>query len=735
MQKAGDSTHESSCSVTAVGIPRWFPNGFETEGVDWSAFEEHLALVPDMACEVTSAARTLAAVGTVLGNATQQSLPRGVCALHLAVSCRNPTAPKSVIRQLITINPDALSQTEEPHGWNVLHCAFKFNSSFDDYGEGILEMLLNARPELISDGATSLDDFGLPPLAFCQSKSIVSKLVRIMPIKTTTSILKRIFMKRRLLGGSIEAMEQIVREMSMLELQQGRSTLVEGILPEKLLLTRGKQNVVAYMLQQVTSKPKTNHESHRQETMALMRLVDIIVQAIYCFCFRKLGVGLALSTSTCPPSAECLKVLVTNGKVKKWVLGLYHAAKNGDSFEYHGQQEDLEQGAACRYDLFGETASINFPPRPTAITSVASLPEKLTIETERLEFSASNTCVDKLFKCKEELDDKVNRSLNVLKQAVASLENYKEAYTATIEKLYNEAQGISPLSSDSSSVGDDDSGGVLSMAKNAKEEHASLRALIAMSSLPSSSPKRQKSDDSSGKNAARSFDRHVLEEAVQGTIENMTAASVALDTYNRNISTESANLVRQQENLKAMDMSYFKNADHQQSVRAIMCVAEHQLQREGLIKCVDDIKRQLKDVESMDDREARTGRHIELNLRWVKLTTEVRDLSREIEVQREIISGRRHDLGGHMVTARRILHGKIANRVVKTRATRFLREAKKEMRELMAALTQPAPIGSSRNRRQRKKCRQQHLQDHQKDEQKALEEEEELARMTKRMKL
>jgi hypothetical protein len=731
MQKAGDSTQESS----VTGLPRWFPNGFETEAVDWSAFEEYLDLVPDLAFEVTSAARTLADVGA--GHVTQRSLPRGVCALHLAVSCRNPPAPKSVIQRLITVYPEALLQTEESHGWNVLHCALKFNPSFDANGEGILEMLLNARPELISEGATSLDDFGLPPLAFCQSKSIVSKLVRIMPIKATTSILKRIFMKRRLLGGSIEAMEQLVREISMLELLQGRSTLAEGILPDKQVF-RGQQDVVGYILKQTRSRRITNDDNQRQETMVLMRLVDIIVQAIYCFCFRELGVGLAITTSSCPPPADCLRALVTNGKLKKWVLGLYHAASTGNSFEYYDQQEDPEQGTACRYDLFGETSSMNFAPRPTAMASVASSSEKLTIETERLEFSASYTYADKLFKCKEELDDKVDRSLKVLKQAVASLEKYKEAYAETVEKLYNEAQAISPESS-CCSTARDDPGGVLSVSSDFKEEHTSLRAILAMSSFPSSPLKGQKSCDSSAKNASRSFDRHALEEAVQGTIENMTAASVALDAYNRSISTESANLVRQQESLKSMDMSYFKNAEHQQAVRAIICVAEYQLQREGLLKCVNDINRQLKGVESMDGSEAQIARHYELNLRWAKLTTEVRDLSREIEVLREIISGRRQDLGGHMVRARRILHGKLGNRVVKTRATRFLREAKKEMRELLAALTQPKPMGPSKNqqanRRQRRKCRQQQPEDHQREEQKAVEEEEELARMTKRMKL
>ncbi|CAB9506583.1 expressed unknown protein [Seminavis robusta] len=735
MQHAGDSTHEEACSVPIGGIARWFPNDFETEGVDWAAFEEHLNMVSDVAFEVTSAAtRTIASNLPSSAPLQPRHIAKGVGAIHFAVSCSNPTAPKSVIQRLMDANPDAVQLTESKYGWNVLHCALQFNKAWsapdgDCDKEGILEMLLHARPDLATEGATSLDEFGLPPLAFAKSKSVASRLVRIMPTKATISILKKIFLKRKLVGGSIEAMEQIVREISTLELQLGRSILAEGILPDKNRAR--KQSLIEYTLLQSTTG-RSDNKNH-QEPLALMRLVDLIIQATYCYGFRRASEEDCVTLSTSPPPLECLMKLVAKQVLMQKVLELYQTAKVGGSTEYFEYPVTAERQSG--YGVIGASASGETNSQPRHLDRASASTEKILQDYGPSTFPSSNSQhLDKLLKCKEELDFKIQRSLDVLRQTAASLQSYKDMYTKSVEKLCTEAQSLSLGSNDASS----------SMCENpihvglVTDNVASLRALVAVSSMPPSPPKRQKSVESSANDGTSRINRHVLEETMEGAIENMAAAGLALDLYNRNIRTESTTLVQQQEDLKAMDMSYFKNAEHQQSARAIICIAEYQLQKEGLQKCINDIKRELKEAESLGDRKAQTLRTNELDLRWVKLSTEIRDLSREIEIMREMVSDRRQDLGGYMIKARRILHNsRASNKVVRTRASRFLREAKKEMREIMATLAPAIQARKGRlcNRRQRRKFRQHQQQQREEELQRAIEEDEELSRMTKRLKL
>jgi len=725
MQQAGENSTEesagrprssiaSSSSPTRTGIQRWFPRGFGSQRVDWINFEKHLSMVPDLAFEVT----TDASNGVVVKS---EIIPKGVSALHLVVSCCNPPAPLSIVQRLIDINPDALHQTEEEHGWNALHCALLFNASLRS-NQDIMDLLIATNPDLVTQLSTTLaEENGLPPLAFAQCTAVVPALVKVTPIKLVTSILKKIFLCRKLLGGSIEAMEQIIREISVLELRQKRSILAPGIIPER---SARKQSLVEYCLQQASLR-----RQRTQERTDLLRLVDILIQTTYCLAFHKDGEGDENVLTVAPPPLQCLKTLVIQQKIKRQALEQYQSTNVGT--DQYKENSDLvepleadQRPASLLNRADHEDVAINGEP--------SGQPQRRQTNVSQLDenpLEANNPYVLKLLKSKEQLDSKIDQSLEMMRQTAIALEGYREMYSQTVDKLYHEAKVL------------DDNQRLSASTKSAAAGSLESAVVALASSTPPKPPVRRDSDEFSKENASRLR----LDATIQDAIENMTAAVVHVDLYNKSLSAESKAFAREQEDQKIIDFGLFRSKEHDEAAQAMEDLEECRIHKEGIVKCMDEIKRQLDDADaaaalaasrrdvsvSMESSKLDQSRQ-ELAIRWMTLRGEINDLTLKIDKLRQICSCRRQDLGAHMIKARRLLSNKTsASKTIRTKAGRFLRHAKNEMRELMNTLVSSGTTSSvASTRGQRRRIRKQR-----RAQRKADEESEELTRMTKRMRL
>ena len=706
MQRAGDTTHESTTMAATLpgGIARWFPRGYDTKGVDWVALQEHLSMVPDLAFEVSSGDKD--GTGSSNTNADTEApgdqdhigIPKGVCALHLTVACSNPAAPLALVQKLIDLNPDALQQTEEKSGWNVLHCALKYNRHLST-DHSVIDLLIQANPSLVLEVTTSVEQFGLPPLAFANCKEVVPCVAAAMSTEMVRSILRKIFNRRQLLGGSIEAMEQIVRELSRLELRQGRSILAAGIVPEKI--ARNK-SLVEYTLYQTSMRHNTSPE--RRD---LIRLTNLIIQATYCLEFDKDGNDEAAINSS-PPPLQCLKTLILRNKIKRKAMELYQTLlqTDGDNNQQEGNLDYIE----LDHDLTNSVQSVD---RDSCQDGAKRQPSAdFQVEHhEHTKPAAVNTFLKQLLQCKKQLDRKIDKSFETLRQTTTALEGYRDLYSSTIDRLCEEAQA--PFLPERDTFGQTED-----------------TTTISSATIPPNTPARQASDD---------FMRNkrsiapALEDSIQEAIEAMKVVGQALDRLNRNLSVESDHLIQEQGDLKELDMSYFKSSEQKQAKDSVKEITEVQIEKESLIKYIADIKSQLNTPESQQPEQQET--HHQLNLKWVKLSNELRDATRKVEDLREIITCRRQSVGTKMIIARRILNSKSRSKVSRAASRRFLKEAKQEMRELMTALVATAkkPQRSSRRLRRMKMNHQQQHQAGQEEEE--VEMDEELTRMTKRMKL
>ena len=698
MQRAGDATYESTTMAATLpgGIVRWFPRGYATESVDWKALQEHLSMVPDLAFEVTSGDSSSSANAdrNAPGDQAQVGIPKGVCALHLTVACSNLAAPLELVQKLIEFNPDALQQTEENSGWNVLHCALKYNRHLST-DHRVIDLLIQANPSLVSELTTSAEQFGLPPLAFASCKEVVPCLAAAMSTEMVRSILRKIFNRRQLLGGSIEAMEQIVRELSRLELRQGRSIITAGIVPDKIARSK---SVVEYTLYQTSMRHKTSPE--RRD---LMRLSNWIIQATYCLEFDKDGNDEAAINSS-PSPLQCLKTLIFHNKIKRKAMELYQSLLqiDGDNNQLESNLDYIEPDHDLAKSIDRDTGQAEATRQPSTDFQVK--------HDENAKPAAVNTFLKQLLQCKRQLDRKIDKSFETLKQTTTALEVYRDMYSSTIERLCEEAQAPFLLERDT-----------FGQTENT--------ITISSTVLPPNPPVRQASDDSIRN---RSSIGPALEDSIQEAIEAMKVVGQALDRCNRNLSVESDHLIREQGDLKELDMDYFKTPEQKQAQDTIKDITEVQIEKESLVKYIADIKSQLNTPESQHSQQQET--HHQLNLKWVKLSSELRDANRKVEDLREIITCRRQSVGAKMIIARRILNSKSRSKVSRTAARRFLKEAKQEMRELMTTLVATAkkPQRSSRRLRKMKMKQRQQLQAGQEEE---VEMDEELTRMTKRMKL
>jgi hypothetical protein len=214
--------------------------------------------------------------------------------------------------------------------------------------------------------------------------------------------------------------------------------------------------------------------------------------------------------------------------------------------------------------------------------------------------------------------------------------------------------------------------------------------------------------------------------------ENMRAASDALSRFNKSLHSESNILTQEQECQQTFDLDFFRNAEHQQVVQAMKKVADCHSQGETIAKRVTEIKEQLRATNSrMGDCESQNVEGQELNKECARRKNDLRILGHQMESCREVLTRRRQEVGRLMIKARRVLKDKDCSKSSRSLADRFLRKARIEMRSLMSTVhkcswSSVPNINTRRSsRRRRRKLRQKQIRD----------EDEDLSRMTKRMKL
>jgi hypothetical protein len=732
MQKAGDSTTEGESRASAAtiaatpsgGIALWFPRGYCTDGVDWDALEEHLSMVPDLAFEVTSSSNSRS--NSSLEN--YETKPGNVCALHLAVASCNPPAPLSFIQKLLDANPDALHQTEGSSGWNALHCALRFNREID---VGLVKLLIDAKPDLATEVATAVEDFGLPPLAYAKSPEVVPMLIRAMPLNLVSSVLKKVFVKRKLVGGSVEAMEQIIRELSAIELQQGRSILASGILPQKIAR---KQSLVEYALYQVAKRRQGSDEWHD-----LLQLSSCIIRATYCLSFHKDKDDNAINSS--PPAMECLTILVTQQKIKRQALELYQSLQQNQQ-KYRENTDCMEPGhillARPIDSSLGEPETIPTSSMPAHHRRFAAEVEPLALVEEKKEEETKGLIVsgniEKLLKCKQELDTKIDKSFDVLRQTAASLEGYKEMYTKTVDKLFEEAKAMSHRKPSPDQK-------LPAAVNTCSISSAAERTRVTLSALPPRLPTRSSSDSSLDRN------RLLLEQSITEAIENMKAASQALDRYNKTLTSDSSSLVQEQQDQRRFDLTFFQSDQAEEAASAMEDIVKFQTQKSQLLARLNQIKEDLRDANTLGDRKSQSVRRQDLNACWASCTKDLELVNSKLDGLRAIITKRRQEVARSVIWARRVIRDRHGNsKSLRRKANRFLAYAKKDLRALLQVLTADDTSSSSggrqkATRRRRHRVRQsQSRRSSQSPSPAPLTlsdkvEDEELSRMTKRMRL
>lgn len=673
------------------GIRRWFPRGLATEGVDWPSLDEHLSMVPDIAFEVVMSQSNARSV-------TDQAdiLPSGVSALHLTVACSNPAAPLSLVQKLIDANPDALYQTAEKNGWNVLHCALFYNRHLR-VDHGVVDLLIQANPALASGVSKSCEEefeFGLPPLALANCKEVVPSVFNAMPTKMVIGVLKTIFARRKLLGGSIGACEQIIKEISALELRQGRPILETGGITPK------NKSLIQYALSQASLRSQASSERND-----LMRLADLLIQATYCLKFQKDDGGTTISNA--PPALQCLKTLVLRQKTKQKALQTYQSLQEG-SFMNENYINFLEPDHDLTTDNRNDNtdsdhAALHGQPTREAGQPTASLPSSSKTRQEKPEKqpAAVNTFLKQLLSCKIQLDRKMDKSLDTLKQTANALEGYRTMYSDKIDRLCEEAQNRPSNSQSSSRRNVENSTDATHMAADLEENMASIRAVVALSSIP-----------------AQSLTRPPLEDSIQEAIENMKVISHALDRCNQKFTQETEILIQEQADHEDMDLSFFRTTEHRQGKKAVEELTECQIEKEGVIKRIVDIESQrLKSKKEVIPL---------LNMNCGALTIELGDANRKIKALRDVVSSRRIRIAEYVFKARKILNSRTRSQISRSHARRFLQLARAEMREIIASLS------ASKEKKTNKPKRASRRIQKKKQEQ---EGDEELTRMTKRMKL
>jgi len=703
MQVAGDTRDEppnkSTVGTTLVpslgGLIRWFPRGFATEGIHWTALEEHLSMVPDLAFEVSSesncgeSAKSVTFATTMLQGTTPTFIPKGIGALHLAVACNNPPAPLSLIQKILEVNPSAVNQTNDEFCWNVLYFAIKYNRHLHEDQQRIVELLLQTNPDLARLSVLSSENDLPALLAHANCKEVVPILVNVTEKSVVFGVLNRIFVERKLLGGSIEAMEQVVRVMSVPKNPNRRRLLIAGILPKK-------KRALDYLLAQTLSCEKGS-----QEQRDLARLVDVIIQSTYCshFC-RAPGDEMAIYSS--PRPVECIKALIKHSKTGVTTLEQWTALHDDDtSLESVAHVGETDQPCLVHQETFRGGNGQQLAAAKRRVTKPVGV----------------DTFLKQLVTFKNQLDGKMEKSMDTLKHTTATLEGYREMYSSTIDNLVERAQALkSPDLQTTTAAG----------RQNIHEDMAFVRENSGYSA------------DAMQENNPNAPTMN-LEDSIREAIENMKVIGLALDRCNRNLAAESAKLISEQEDQKSLDMNFFCTFEKSQAKQAALQLLDSRIEQEALVKCIEEITRKLAKVDGTKQTETTKAQQRSLHLEWIKLTGELKDVHRKIEKSKEIVDLRRKNVGGTMIKARRVLNSKIRSKNIRQTARQFLREAKREMKELMAAsITRiEEPGNGNRHLNRYSKRKQQRKQGkHKVPQQRENEEtEEELTHMTKRMKL
>ena len=164
-----------------------------------------------------------------------------------------------------------------------------------------------------------------------------------------------------------------------------------------------------------------------------MRLVELIIQATYCLKFYKDGDETVIHTS--PPPLQCLKTLVLQQFIKQKSMELYLSLQK-DSHQNEGNLGFIEPD----HDLADNHNANHDTSHGEPTGQIETERRQVELETKPV---AVNTFLKQLLQCKKQLDRKMDRSLDTLKQTAAALEGYRDLYSKTIDRLCEEAQAPS----------------------------------------------------------------------------------------------------------------------------------------------------------------------------------------------------------------------------------------------------------------------------------------------------